>query len=90
MNNGKFDGGQLTSSEKALRDFIRGCLISVSSSALMGDFQEIQTVNRQSTVGFDAGIYAFTRWSDTQKLIVVTNFSWEKTSVFELKILRML
>jgi hypothetical protein len=26
----------------------------------MGDFQEIQTVNRQSTVGFDAGIYAFT------------------------------
>jgi glycosidase len=52
----------------------------------MGDFQEIQTVNRQSTQGFDAGIYAFTRWSDTQKLIVVTNFSWEKTSVFELKI----
>jgi hypothetical protein len=39
---------------------------SVSSSALMGDFQEIQTVNRQSTQGFDAGIYAFTRWSDTQ------------------------
>jgi hypothetical protein len=52
----------------------------------MGDFQEIQTINRQSTVGFDAGIYAFTRWSDTQKLIVVTNFSGEDTSVFELKI----
>jgi hypothetical protein len=34
----------------------------------MGDFQEIQTVNRQSTQGFDAGIYAFTRWSDTQKI----------------------
>jgi hypothetical protein len=49
----------------------------------MGDFQEIQTVNRQSTQGFDAGIYAFTRWSDTQKL---WPFSWEKTSVFELKI----
>jgi hypothetical protein len=67
MNNGKFDGGQLTSSEKALRDFYKRLLnFSVSSSALMGDFQEIQTVNRQSTVGFDAGIYAFTRWSDTQ------------------------
>jgi hypothetical protein len=65
MNNGKFDGGQLTSSEKALEIFYKGCL-SVSSSALMGDFQEIQTINRQSTVGFDAGIYAFTRWSDTQ------------------------
>jgi hypothetical protein len=48
----------------------------------MGDFQEIQTVNRQSTQGFDAGIYAFTRWSDTQKQAIF----WEKTSVFELKI----
>jgi hypothetical protein len=46
----------------------------------MGDFQEIQTVNRQSTQGFDAG-YA----SDTQKLIVHLIFV-EKTSVFELKI----
>jgi hypothetical protein len=51
----------------------------------MGDFQEIQTVNRQSTQGFDAGIYAL-QMVRHSKLIVVTNFSWEKTSVFELKI----
>ncbi|TDE02162.1 alpha-amylase family protein [Flavobacterium hiemivividum] len=87
MNNGKFDGGQLTDKEKALRDFYKRLLnFSNSSSALMGEFQEIQTVNRQSTVGFDPGIYAFTRWSDTQKLIVVSNFSWITTSSFELKI----
>ncbi|SEA44322.1 Glycosidase [Flavobacterium gillisiae] len=87
MNNGKFDGGQLTDSEKSLRDFYKRLLnFSTSSSALMGEFQEIQTVNRQSTLGFDPGIYAFTRWSDTQKLIVVTNFSWLTTSKFELKI----
>jgi hypothetical protein len=30
MNNGKFDGGQLTSSEKALEIFYKGCLISLS------------------------------------------------------------
>jgi hypothetical protein len=43
MNNGKFDGGQLTNSEKALRDFYKRLLnFSVSSSALMGDFQEIK------------------------------------------------
>jgi hypothetical protein len=41
----------------------------------MGDFQEIQTVNRQSTQGFDAGIYAFTDGQTLKKLIVVTNFS---------------
>jgi hypothetical protein len=43
-------------------------------------------VNRQATQGYDPGIYAFTRWSDTQKLIIITNFSWLTASNFELKI----
>ncbi|MDO8316389.1 MAG: alpha-amylase family protein [Flavobacterium sp.] len=87
MNGGKFDGGQLTKDEKELRDFYKRLLnFSLNSSALMGKYQEIQTVNRQTTQGYDPGIYAFTRWSDTQKLIVVTNFSWLTTSNFELKI----
>ncbi|WP_426094687.1 alpha-amylase family protein [Flavobacterium sp. DSR2-3-3] len=87
MNGGKFDGGKLTQDEKELRDFYKKLLnFSLNSSALMGKFQEIQTVNRQTTRGYDSGIYAFTRWSDTQKLIVVTNFSWLTASNFELKI----
>ena len=87
MNGGKFDGGQLTKDEKELRDFYKRVLnFSLNSSALMGKYQEIQTLNRQATQGYDPGIYAFTRWSDTQKLIVVTNFSWLTTSNFELKI----
>ncbi|MFQ3173219.1 MAG: glycosidase [Flavobacterium sp.] len=87
MNNGKFDGGLLTQKEKDLRDFYKRLLnFSINSSALMGEFEEIQTINRQSTAGFDPGIYAFTRWSEAQKLIVVTNFSWINDSSFELKI----
>ncbi|MFV8393136.1 alpha-amylase family protein [Flavobacterium sp. LB2P6] len=87
MNGGKFDGGQLTKDENELRDFYKKLLnFSLNSSALMGKYQEIQTVNRQTTQGYDPGIYAFTRWSDSQKLIVVTNFSWLTTSNFELKI----
>lgn len=87
MNGGKFDGGQLSQDEKDLRDFYKRLLnFSISSSALMGKFQEIQTINRQTTHGYDAGIYAYTRWSDSQKLIIVTNFSWNTTSNFELKI----
>ncbi|SDX24435.1 alpha-amylase family protein [Flavobacterium degerlachei] len=87
VNNGKFDGGLLTKEEKELRDFYKRLLnFSISSSALMGKFEEIQTINRQSTAGFDPGIYAYTRWSTTQKLIIVTNFSWISTSSFELKI----
>ena len=87
MNGGKFDGGQLSQDEKELRDFYKKLLnFSLNSSALMGEFQEIQTVNRQTTQGYDSGIYAFTRWSATEKLIVITNFSWLAKSNFELKI----
>ncbi|CAM3990591.1 alpha-amylase family protein [Flavobacterium sinopsychrotolerans] len=87
MNDGKFDGGQLSQDEKELRDFYKKLLnFSLNSSALMGEYQELQTLNRQTTQGYDPGIYAFIRWSDTQKLIVVTNFSWITTSNFELKI----
>ena len=87
MNGGKFDGGQLTQEEKELRDFYKRILnFSLNSTALMGEYQEIQTVNLQTTQGYDPGIYAFTRWSDTQQLVIVTNFSWLSTSNFELKI----
>ncbi|KFF11709.1 alpha-amylase family glycosyl hydrolase [Flavobacterium hydatis] len=87
MNNGKFDGGQLTQSEKDLRDFYKRLLnFSINSSALMGGFQEIQSVNRKSTTRYDTGIYSYVRWSNNQKLIVVVNFSADKTSEFELKI----
>jgi glycosidase len=87
MNGGKFDGGQLSQSEKDLRDFYKRLLnFTINSTALMGKYQEIQTPNRQSTAGYDPGIYSFVRWSDSQKLIVVTNFSWLTTSNFELKV----
>ena len=87
MNDGKFDGGQLSDSEKTLRDFYKRLLnFSLKSSALMGSFQEIQSVNRQSTVNYDEFIYSFVRWSENQKLIIIANFSSEKTSEFELKI----
>jgi len=87
MNGGKFDGGQLSESEKALRDFYKRLLnFTIKSPALMGNFQEIQTANRDITNGYDSGIYSFGRWSDKQKLIITTNFSWLTTSNFELKI----
>lgn len=87
MNEGKFDGGQLSQDEKDLRDFYKRLLnFSVQSSALMGKFQEIQSSNRNITLGYDIAIYSYVRWSETQKLIVVTNFYWLATSNFELRI----
>ncbi|MCG9790984.1 alpha-amylase family protein [Flavobacterium algicola] len=87
MNDGKFDGGQLTETETKLRDFYKRLLnFILESSAVMGDFQEIQFANRYKTDGYDTGIYSYTRWSDSQKLIIVTNFSDEITSSFNLKV----
>jgi glycosidase len=87
MNGGKFDSGQLSQEEKELRDFYKRLLnFSINSSALMGNFQEIQTANRNITPGYDIAIYSYTRWSDTQKLIVVTNFYSLASSNFELRI----
>ena len=87
MNEGKFDGGQLSESEKNLRDFYKRLLnFSINSTALMGNFQEIQTVNRQNNQGYGESIYSYVRWSENQKLIIVANFSSEKTSEFDLKV----
>ena len=87
MNGGKFDGGALSQSEKDLRDFYKRLLnFTIKSDALMGKYQEIQTLNRNETKKYDAGIYSYVRWSDKEKLIVVVNFSWVTASHFELKV----
>ena len=85
MNGGKFDGGKLTPSEKSLRDFYKRVLnFTLKSSALVGDFKEIHSANTTITDGYLPEIYSFVRWSDSEKLIVVVNFSSSKKSQFEL------
>ena len=87
MNGVKFDGGQLTQSEKDLRDFYSRLLnFTLQSEALTGNFTSIQYPNRRFTENYDSDIYSFIRSSKTEKLIVVANFSGEKTSHFNLKI----
>jgi glycosidase len=88
MNDGAFDGGKLSQSEKDLRDFYKRLLnFSAKSTAVMGQFQDLQEVNRQAALGYDPNhIYSFVRWSDSQKLIVMTNFSSDASNSFELKI----
>ncbi len=74
MNNGKFDGGQLSDSEKALRDFYKRLLtFSAKSSAVMGNYMDLHAPNA-STPNYDGQQYAFARWSATEKLIIVSNF----------------
>ena len=87
MNGGKFDGGQLSQTEKELRDFYKRLLnFSIKSDALMGKFQDIQTVNRNETANYGHNVYSFVRWSATEKLIIVSNLSPDYAENFDLKI----
>jgi glycosidase len=88
MNDGAFDGGKLSQSEKDLRDFYKRLLnFSLKSTAVMGQFEDLQEVNRQAGQGYDPNhLYSFVRWSDNQKLIVITNFSSDASYNFELKV----
>jgi glycosidase len=87
MNDGKFDGGQLLQSEKDLRDFYQRLLnFTLKSDALMGKFQEIQSFNREETANYGHNVYSFVRYSETEKLIIVSNLSPDHAENFDLKI----
>jgi glycosidase len=87
MNGGAFDGGQLSQKEKDLRDFYKRLLnFTIKSNALTGQYKEIQSANRNITSGYGDAIYSYVRYSDTEKLIVITNFSDNVPGHFELKV----
>ena len=45
----------------------------------MGDFEQIHDANLEAGLGYDFGLYSFVRWSDKEKLIIVTNFNQNTT-----------
>lgn len=86
MNNGKFDGGQSTPAEKELNGFYKTLLsFSTSSSALMGAYAEIHSFNRKNTEEYNDKLFSFVRWSEDEKLIIVSNFD-ETAHTFQLKL----
>ncbi|WP_340199779.1 alpha-amylase family glycosyl hydrolase [Ascidiimonas sp. W6] len=87
VNNKKFDGGQLSKEEKDLRDFYKRLLnFTIHSKALMGAYEEIHSYNRQHTEWYNHHVYSFTRWSEDEKLVIVSNFHPSDTFGFELQI----
>ena len=87
VNNGAFDGGQLSDDEKDLRDFYKRLLsFSAQSPALMGDYAEIHTHNRTATEGYGDKVFSFVRWNDSEQLIVLSSFKPSDTVAFSLKV----
>ena len=87
VNNKQFDGGQSTTEELELRDFYKRLLtFTINSSALMGEYQDIQHYNHQNTEWYNDKVLSFVRWSDDEKLIIISNFNADNTYGFELQL----
>ena len=87
VNDKNFDGGKSSKEEANLRDFYKRLLnFTITSDALMGEYQDIHIHNRQNTEWYNEKVLSFVRWSDTEKLIVVSNFNAENTYGFHLSL----
>ncbi len=87
MNEGKFDGGQLSGTEQSLHDFYQQLLnFKTESDVLTGKYAEIHSYNREHTPGYTNRIFSFLRWKGKDRLLVLSNFDRQKSSGFDLQI----
>ncbi len=79
MNGGRFDGGLLSEDELRLRAFYKEMLFHTTSEAVFrsGKFYDLQWINRHNqSEGFDERfIYAYIRYTDLERVLVVVNFN---------------
>jgi glycosidase len=81
LNQGRFDGGKLSPEQKSLRDFYSRLLNVASSNEAIrkGRFYELQDANNLGKEYNQRHLYSYLRYTDKQKLLVVVNFSADKT-----------
>jgi len=76
MNNGAFDGGQLSEEEKSLRHFYQTLLnFSANSSAMNGRYAEIHQYNREINTDYNDKLFSFVRWDEDEAYLIIANFS---------------
>nr|WP_262918845.1 alpha-amylase family protein [Tunicatimonas sp. TK19036] len=87
MNNGKFDGGLLSKDQQSLRSFYQQLLNLAHEDAIgKGYFYDLHPHNRWFTHGYDDRVYAFLRFTENQRLLIISNFDAHETLSFNLKI----
>ncbi|MGI4805779.1 MAG: alpha-amylase family glycosyl hydrolase [Janthinobacterium lividum] len=76
LNGGKMDGAKLSGSQQELRDFYSKLLeISASHEAIQnGNFYDLLYLNENDR-GFNNKIYPFLRYTDQDKLLIISNFN---------------
>ena len=82
LNNGLMDGGQLSESQKKLREFYSKLLnICRQNEAIReGEFWELMLANEHQP-GFDTRIYLYLRYTAKQRILVITNFNREERNI---------
>ena len=87
MNGGKFDGAGLSNTEKDLHEFYTTLLnFTLSSEAMLGDYKEIHSFNRDHTMWYNDRVFSFVRWKGEERLIIVVNFDASETFGFDLQL----
>jgi len=82
LNDGKWDGGQLSDDQKKLRGFYSKLLNVVRDNEALhtGEFWELMVANEHQP-GFDQRLYIFLRYTDKQRILVITNFNRDERRI---------
>jgi len=88
MNNGKFDGGQLSDDQKKLRQFYQQILnISLKNEAIAsGKFYDLMYANNYESLPNRDKIYTWLRYTEKQRLIFITHFDGNQKCSIRIKI----
>jgi glycosidase len=82
INNGAFDGGKLSTDQKNLRGFYQTLLNAVHNNDALknGEFYELMMANEHQP-GFDTRMYIYLRYTNNQRILVITNFNREARKI---------
>ena len=85
VNGGKFDGAKLSESQVELRDFYKSIMkLRLENEAISdGLFYDLMWKNYNGNLDSDK-IFAFLRYTENQKIVIIINFDLEQTHTFRL------
>ena len=82
VNHKQYDGGQLSNSERALRDFYQRLL----NLKVNGAYIDLHQYNREHTVYYNDKVYSFARGNEEEQWVMVCNFSEHESYGFDLQL----
>lgn len=86
-NDGKFDGEKLDNSQKRLYNTYQNIINITSQHAVFhsGNFYDLMWVNKHENINFHK-IYAYIRYSNEERILIVLNFNFHNQEHLKLKI----